>query len=40
VIIVLAQHPKFSAIHKLPADYPIFGPLADELMNDDGVLIS
>ena len=24
-----AQHPKFSAIHKLPADYPIFGPVAD-----------
>ena len=24
-----AQHPKFSAIHKLPADYPIFGPKAD-----------
>jgi hypothetical protein len=21
-----AQHPKSSAIHKLPADYPIFGP--------------
>jgi hypothetical protein len=24
-----AQHPKSSAIHKLPADYPIFGPKAD-----------
>jgi hypothetical protein len=23
-----AQHPKSSAIHKLPADYPIFGPIA------------
>jgi hypothetical protein len=25
-----AQHPKSSAIHKLPADYPIFGSLATE----------
>jgi hypothetical protein len=25
-----AQHPKSSAIHKLPADYPIFGPKADK----------
>ena len=24
-----AQHPKSSAIHKLPADYPIFGSEAD-----------
>ena len=24
-----AQHPKSSAIHKLPADYPIFGSLGD-----------
>jgi hypothetical protein len=24
-----AQHPKSSAIHKLPADYPIFWHLAD-----------
>src|SRR4051812_29270437 len=23
-----AQHPKSSAIHKLPADYPIFGSIA------------
>src|SRR5262249_50281392 len=25
-----AQHPKSSAIHKLPADYPIFGSSATE----------
>ena len=25
-----AQHPNSSAIHKLPADYPIFGSLATD----------
>jgi hypothetical protein len=25
-----AQHPKSSAIHKLPADYPIFTPNSDQ----------
>ncbi len=28
-----AQHPKSSAIHKLPADYPIFAPDSDEIVS-------
>src|SRR6516165_61066 len=32
-----AQHPKSSAIHKLPADYPIFGSKADIALSLDYV---
>jgi hypothetical protein len=31
-----AQHPKSSAIHKLPADYPIFAPGSGRRADIDG----